>query len=247
MTLFELKCEAYLKDFIELKESFDVLSKYINFSIYQSKKLDLENKDKSMNNYCFGNFYPTESDRIYKKDKVYKFVIRSIDKELINELEILLYQNVNNNFLQVINVEKKEIEQYFIKELYSASPVIVSDRRDSEGRQLFWSLYYNGDILSLQKRLQNNLEKKLKQFYKEEVNDSNNFIQEIELKNEKPQSIYFKTTKNSKERIVRLIGNKLRIVPNKDEISQKLAFLSLAVGLGEKSSLGGGFCFGRGA
>ncbi|MBD3830019.1 MAG: CRISPR-associated protein Cas6, partial [Arcobacter sp.] len=150
-------------------------------------------------------------------------------------------------FLQVINVEKKDIKQYFIKELYSATPVIVSDRRDSQGKQLFWSLYYNGDISSLQKRLQNNLEKKLKQFYKEEVNDSNSFIQEIELKNEKPQSIYFKTTKNSKEKIVRLIGNKLRIVPNKDEISQKLAFLSLAVGLGEKSSLGGGFCFGRGA
>ncbi|MGE3593755.1 MAG: hypothetical protein AB7G52_14855 [Arcobacter sp.] len=65
MTLFELKCEAYLKDFIELKESFDILSKYINFSIYQSKKLYLENKDNSMNNYCFGNFYTTESDRIY--------------------------------------------------------------------------------------------------------------------------------------------------------------------------------------
>ena len=77
--------------------------------------------------------------------------------------------------------------------------------------------------------------------------DSKNFIQEIELKNQKPQSIYFKTTKDKKERIIRLLGNKLRIVPNSDDISQKLAFLSLAVGLGEKSSLGGGFCLGKGA
>lgn len=38
-----------------------------------------------------------------------------------------------------------------------------------------------------------------------------------------------------------IIGNKFRIVPTKDEISQKLAFLSLGVGLGEKSSYGGGF------
>ena len=171
---------------------------------------------------------------------------RKIELELgaYNILDVLL-----NNMIKATYElhEKKDIKQYFIKELYSATPVIVSDRRDSQGKQLFWSLYYNGDISSLQKRLQNNLEKKLKQFYKEEVNDSNSFIQEIELKNEKPQSIYFKTTKNSKEKIVRLIGNKLRIVPNKDEISQKLAFLSLAVGLGEKSSLGGGFCFGRGA
>lgn len=107
MKIFELKCEAYLKNFIELKESFDVLSKYINFTIYQSKRLDLENKDKSINNYCFSNFYPTESDRIYKKDKIYKFVIRSIDRELINELEILLCKNTNNIFLKVLNVQKK--------------------------------------------------------------------------------------------------------------------------------------------
>ena len=66
------------------------------------------------------------------------------------------------------------------------------------------------------------------------------------MKNQKPQSIYFKTINNKKEKIVRLIGNKLKIIPNKDETSQKLAFLSLAVGLGEKSGLGGGFCFGRG-
>ena len=217
MTIFELKCEAYLKNFIELKESFDILSKYINFSIYQSKELDLEN------------------------------IIRSINKVLIEELEYLLCKNINNSYLQVVSTQKKEIKQYFIKELYSATPVIITDRKDERGKQLFWSLYYNGDILSLQKKLQNNLEKKLKYFYQEELVDSKNFIQEIELKNQKPQSIYFKTTKDKKERIIRLLGNKLRIVPNSDDISQKLAFLSLAVGLGEKSSLGGGFCLGKGA
>jgi len=247
MTIFELKCEAYLKNFIELKESFDILSKYINFSIYQSKELDLENKNRSVNNYCFSNFYPTENDRIYKKDGVYKFIIRSINKVLIEELEYLLCKNINNSYLQVVSTQKKEIKQYFIKELYSATPVIITDRKDERGKQLFWSLYYNGDILSLQKKLQNNLEKKLKYFYQEELVDSKNFIQEIELKNQKPQSIYFKTTKDKKERIIRLLGNKLRIVPNSDDISQKLAFLSLAVGLGEKSSLGGGFCLGKGA
>ena len=217
MTIFELKCEAYLKNFIELKESFDILSKYINFSIYQSKELDLENKN------------------------------RSVNKVLIEELEYLLCKNINNSYLQVVSTQKKEIKQYFIKELYSATPVIITDRKDERGKQLFWSLYYNGDILSLQKKLQNNLEKKLKYFYQEELVDSKNFIQEIELKNQKPQSIYFKTTKDKKERIIRLLGNKLRIVPNSDDISQKLAFLSLAVGLGEKSSLGGGFCLGKGA
>ena len=95
--------------------------------------------------------------------------------------------------------------------------------------------------------LQDLLEKKLKLFYPDDRDIMDNFIDKIEIKNQKPQSIYFKTVRNQKEKLVRLIGNKFKIVPKKDDLSQKLAFLSLGVGLGEKSSFGGGFCLGRGA
>jgi CRISPR-associated endoribonuclease Cas6 len=244
MKIFELKCKAYLKANIELKSSFDVLSKYLNYSIYQNEIY--KNKDTSIKNYCFGNFYPTESDKIYKKNNVYEFVIRSIDEEFIDELNIALMENMNNGFLIVLSAIKKEIDQFFIRELYSATPVIVSQKKDDTGRQLYWSLDYNGDMEILQKQLQKNLEKKLKLFYPDDMHVSNNFIDEIEIKNLKPQSIYFKTIKNQKEKLVRLIGNKFKIVPKKDDLSQKLAFLSLGVGLGEKSSFGGGFCLGRG-
>ena len=154
---------------------------------------------------------------------------------------------MNNSFLIVLSAVKKEIDQFFIRELYSATPVIVSQKKDDTGRQLYWSLDYNGDMEILQNQLQKNLEKKLKLFYPDDMDVSNNFIDEIEIKNIKPQSIYFKTIKNQKEKLVRLIGNKFKIVPKKDDLSQKLAFLSLGVGLGEKSSFGGGFCLGRGA
>ena len=245
MKIFELKCKAYLKTNIELKSSFDVISKYLNYSIYQNEIY--KNKDTSIKNYCFGNFYPTESDKIYKKNNVYEFVIRSIDKEFIDELEKALILNMNNSFLIVLSAVKKEIDQFFIRELYSATPVIVSQKKDDTGRQLYWSLDYNGDMEILQNQLQKNLEKKLKLFYPDDMDVSNNFIDEIEIKNIKPQSIYFKTIRNQKEKLVRLIGNKFKIVPKKDDLSQKLAFLSLGVGLGEKSSFGGGFCLGRGA
>jgi len=246
MKIYELKCKAYLKIDIGLKDSFDVLSKYINYSMYQNEVYEYKDKSNTINNYCFGNFYPTEMDRIYKKDNIYEFVIRSIDEEFIDKIEKAFIKNINNSFIQVITTVKKEIEQFFIKELYSATPVIVSDKKNEMGKQLYWSLDYNGDISALQTQLQNNLEKKLKQFYSEVVEVSGNFIQEIEIKNLKPQSIYFKTIRNKKEQLVRLIGNKFKIVPNEDELSQKLAFLSLGVGLGEKSSLGGGFCLSRG-
>lgn len=247
MKIFELKCNAYLKINIELKDSFDVLAKFINFAIYQNDIFEYKQNNNYIKNYCFGNFYPTESDRIYKQDTVYEFVIRSIDEEFINKMQKAFLENTNNNFLQVLDSEKKEIEQFFIKELYSATPVIVTDKIDESGRQIYWSLDYNGDIISLQKQLQKNLAKKFKQFYPEDSKVSNNFIQEIEIKNQKPQSIYFKKFRNKKEQLIRLIGNKFAIIPKEDDLSQKLAFLSLGVGLGEKSSLGGGFCLSRGA
>ena len=49
MKIFELKCKAYLKTNIELKSSFDVLSKYLNYSIYQNEIY--KNKDTSIKNY----------------------------------------------------------------------------------------------------------------------------------------------------------------------------------------------------
>ena len=57
-----------------------------------------------------------------------------------------------------------------------------------------------------------------------------------------------KKTDNKTKKVteVRFFGNKFRIVPNEDEVSQKLAFVALACGLGEKNSFGGGFCIGGG-
>jgi CRISPR-associated endoribonuclease Cas6 len=70
---------------------------------------------------------------------------------------------------------------------------------------------------------------------------SQNFIQLIELKNRVPQNITI--TKDGKK--IRFFGNKLRIIPNEDNVSQKLAFTALGCGLGEKNSYCGGFCIWR--
>ena len=190
MKIFELKCKAYLKTNIELKSSFDVLSKYLNYSIYQNEIY--KNKDTSIKNYCFGNFYPTESDKIYKKNNVYEFVIRSIDEEFIDELEKAIILNMNNSFLIVLSAVKKEIDQFFIRELYSATPVIVSQKKDDTGRQLYWSLDYNGDMEILQNQLQKNLEKKLKLFYPDDMDVSNNFIPDYAIGKFQSKQTYYK-------------------------------------------------------
>lgn len=240
--IFELKCITYLKEDISFENSFDVLSKYINYSICKKDEYLEQHNKNIFNNYCFGSFLPIEKDKIYKKGNNYSFTIRTINEEFAKDLYNLLRVNIDNRFLQIIEIRKKIIKKTFISELYSATPVVSSLKKENtKERQFFWTLEKSGDIIELQNQLQENLLRKYEEFFSEKLEPTQNFIQLLEVKNQKPQSIYFTKQNNDIKTKVRLLGNKFRIVPNEDEISQKLAFLSLGVGFGEKNSYGGGF------
>ncbi len=236
MIFFELKCKLYLKQDIYFLDSFEILSRFISYSLCQMdnyKNLHNENRFK---NYCFSTITPPQKNKIYKKDNLYSFTLRSLDEQFIKDIEAKLRENINNPYLQVLNSELKTIKQFYIRELYSISPCITTTQ-DSKGKSIFWTIKEDGDILKLAKQLQDNLEKKYKAFYGKEIKSKQNFIQLLEIKNQKPQSIFFK--KDGKK--IRLFGNKFQIVVNEDEISQKIAFLALVCGLGEKNGFGGGF------
>ena len=233
MQYFELTCTAYIKKDISFKESFEIISKYISFSMAQDEKLKSVHEKKDFKLYVFGGLLPVESKKIYKKGNSYRFSIRSLDEYLIDTLSKKLRENINYEFLQVVQTSKRKIKQFFISELYTATPTIITTDNG-----LFWTMEKDGDILRLKKQLHDNLDKKYKSFYGKELQSVQNFIQLIEVKNRVPQNIEIK--KDDKR--VRFFGNKFRIIPNEDEVSQKLAFMALGAGLGEKNSFGGGFC-----
>ena len=202
----------------------------------QIEKFEQLHNQNSFKYYTFSNFTPIQKDKLYKRGNNYQFKIRSLDEEFIDRLEQTLRENINNpNFLVVI-ASKKTLKQFFINELYSITPVIASVENGK-----FWTVEQDGDIVKLYNQLHSNLEKKYKAFYNTDLKPQDNFIQLLELKNKKPQTIW--TSKNGKN--FRFFGNKFRIVPREDEISQKLAFTALACGLGEKNSFGGGFCVAK--
>ena len=238
MHYFELRCKAYIKQNFDFKESFWIISKFISFSLAKEKRFLQEHNKNRFKTYSFSSFVACEKNKPPKKIEegtLLCFRIRTIDKELAFLLPKLLEQNTNNQFFSVVAIQKKEIKPFFITELYTLTPTVISI--ENEG---FWSLQ-NGDITLLQRRLHENSVKKYEQFYGD-IAPMQNFIQLLELKNKTPQFITLK--KDAK--IIKLLGNKFRIVPNEDEVSQKLAFLALGVGLGEKNSLGGGFCISKG-
>jgi len=233
MRYFELTNRVYIKKDIDFRRSFEIISRYISFSMAQIDDfLELHNKNR-FKFYVFNNFYPIERDRVYKRGGSYEFNIRSLDESLIEHLSKFLRENINNPNFLVIETQKKEIKYSFVSELYSITPVIATMERG-----VFWTKDKDGDIFKLYKQLHNNLERKYNSFYNKEIHSKENFIQLLELKNQKPQTIQL--TKNGKP--FRFFGNKFKIIPHSDEISQKLAFTALACGLGEKNAFGGGFC-----
>jgi len=238
MYYFELTCTAYLKNNIDFKESFEVLSKYISFSMAQDASLKARHEQQGgYKHYSFGNFFPIEKEKVYKQGENYTFKLRSPDEAFIKSLAQKLRENINNPHMLVVDTQLKRVKQFFVTELYSLTPVIVSV---ANGK--YWTMKQDGDIEKLQKQLHDNIEKKYKDFYGEALKPKQNFIQLLEVKNRHPQNIWM--SKNGKS--FRFFGNKFRIIPHEDETSQKLAFLALSCGLGEKNAFGGGFCFGRG-
>lgn len=233
MQYFELRCTSYLKNDIPFKESFEKLSKYISYSMAKDEISKAIHKREGFKHYCFGGIFPIEREKVYKKGFNYSFIIRSLDEQLIDALSNELRKNINNSNLLIVEAHKKIVKQFFVSELYSATPVIVTAE---DG--FYWTMEKDGDIMKLQKQLHDNLEKKYQDFYGEPIKAEQNFIQLLEIKNRVPQTIQI--TKNDKK--IRFFGNKFRIVPHEDEVSQKLVFLALGCGLGEKSSFAGGFC-----
>ncbi|PLY15592.1 MAG: CRISPR-associated endoribonuclease Cas6 [Sulfurimonas sp.] len=239
MKLFELTCKAYLKKDIEFSRSFEAISKYISYSMAKGG-LEESHKEEGFKHYVFSGFRPNEQDlktKKYQNGSVYDFTLRSLNEKLIDTLLHALRENINNSDMLVLQTTKRTIKQFFISELYSATPVIVTVENKK-----FWTMKESGDIMQLQKQLHDNLEKKYKSFFGEEIEAVQNFIQLLEIKNRVPQNI--RIIKNDKK--VTFFGNKFKIVPHEDEISQKLAFTALACGLGEKNSYGGGFVLARG-
>ena len=239
MNYFELQCKAYIKKDFSFRDSFHIISKFISFSLAKEEKFLQEHYKNQYKTYSFSSFIECQKNKPPKhiqEGMLLCFRLRTIDKELFSLLPKLLEQNTNNPFFSVVATQQKIRQPFFISELYTLTPTVITltDKK-------FWSFQNSGDVLQLQRLLHENLEKKYKQFYGD-IKPMHNFIQLFEIKNKTPQFL----SMQKEAKTIKLLGNKFRIIPHEDEISQKLAFLALGVGLGEKNTLGGGFLLAKG-
>lgn len=225
--IFKLKKDVFLKD------AQEKIAKFLNKSMLLDEYLSERHKNQGMKYYVFDNFSPIQRDGVYKEGNIYKVVLRSIDNIFINKM-ITVVKQTRTDCLQVISVDKNiYLKISNIQRITTTTPAVISFY-DQNKKPYFWTLRNDGDILKLQKALQDNLLGKYNSFFNEELKPDNGFIRLFELKTRKGLSITYED--------YRFLGNKFVIIPNEDEVSQKLAFTALACGLGEKNSIGCGFC-----
>ncbi len=227
MRYFELTTTAYLLKNVAFNEVNEKIAQLINKAMLNDEKLAVKHKENKFKNYVFDSLYPREKDKIYKAGKIYVFRIRSLEEDFIFKIKKLLSNTATDHF-KVISGETKRHEQRPIKEIYTVTPALATI-----GKNIYW--VPGDDLKILIERMNSNLFKKYKDYFGTSLNEEQLFFEKIKIMNKKPIVYKYKNTN--------LFGNKFKIAINNDEISQKLAFMTLGVGLLEKNStIGMGFC-----
>ncbi len=223
MQYYNLKIAIFLKNNLQNYEAYEKIGNLISFAMLKNENLKELHEKNIYKNYVYCNLYPIEKDSYYKRNQVYQFDIRGIEIEKMMKLKQVL-NSVENEDFKVINVRFETSEQRKINKLITLTPVIITMPKGDYDIQ--------DDMDFIKKRILDNIQKKYKELYKSNIEVD--FIEEIRKINLKPIKIPYKN--------IHMLGNKFEIKVKEDPISQNLAYLMLAIGCGEKNSLGFGFC-----
>lgn len=227
MKYFELIVTVSLQEDLPFLSSYEFIGNMISRAMLGHEGLKELHEVNKFKFYTFCAFHPIESDKIYRKGRVYITNIRSLSVDVILALRKVL-PHVNYP-IKIIATDVRMHQYRPITEMVTLTPAIAT----IDGK--CWTR--EDRLVLLRDRAHINAIKKYRNFFGDMAEPDANFIEHIRQTNKKPIKVPYKNTS--------LLGNKLVIGIKSDEISQKLAFTALGAGLLEKGSLGFGYCFVR--
>lgn len=222
---YRLECKINLYHNIELNDLNEYISNLINKSMLRDDLLKDKHEGKTIKGYVFSNLYPFEKDKVYKKNKTYIFYIHIFNQEIALRLKECLNQE---ECIENVNLKIRKFKKIY--QLSSYGPC-TSQIPGEDFKQRYWT--QDKSIAKLVTAINSNITKKYNLFYNKDERNLG-FIQSISLKSEKTITVNYKSGA--------ILGYKMIITVKDDELSQLLANLCIAVGLGEKNALGFGFC-----
>lgn len=222
MEYYEAKVFIKINKDTQKDRMHEAISNYINFSILGDSRLSRVHKLNCFKYYTFSLPSPIEKEGVYKEGRIYSFNIRSISSELVIRMAHTLARGCDSFSLEGSTYKCYRFKA--IDSLVSLTPIIITKQ---DGRYLAPE-----DSDSIVSSITNNIARKYKAYYGSE--NETNFIESFSIKNSRLIQIPYKNTV--------LMGNKLEIKVKEDKESQEMALFAAAVGLGEKNSLGAGYC-----
>lgn len=231
MLYYDIKIMVYLLRDLHARDSYEQVSRFVNYSFNRSDKLSSIHKDKGLKGYSLSGLYPVENDYIYKQGNVYTATMRTYSKDIVNEVVKCLNNN-HNDTIVVTSVVVNQCNEREIEFIDTLTPTIITLKSGER-----WNVNKH-TLDDMKDSIAKNLNRKYKTFIdKDFCGDIGQAIKCVELKKSYPFIIKYKG--------IKLTGFKIRVLFNNDEESQKIANLALVLGIGEKSSLCLGFSYGR--
>lgn len=226
MTYYEMTITVYLKKNIALNRVGEALGQLLKSAMKLDDHLSELHASRGVKLYGFDYLYPRAEKGNYSKGHLYLFKLRTPVRATALSFMKVLNQH-ETDLISVVAKQMKE-KQYNLKtELYTSTPVIctLGDH--------YWQKAEG--IAVIQEKMEKNLVTKYKAFYGSMPEKQEGFLNYLEIKNDKPITIKYKTGS--------LVGNKFLVGFTSEEVSLEMAFLAYTTAMLEKSSsLGTGFC-----
>lgn len=228
--VFEIRLKVYLLQDISQEQTYMVMGDYVDSYLAKSPAYLALHEKNCFKNYVFDQFYPVEADGVYKKDKVYTVRIRALDSDLVQ----YFIENLANHYNQQmkgLTLEVRKIAKKLLSEIYSITPVIIKCEAGESQQGGYWK--NNLSFEQYEERLKVNLIKKYNQFTGMKINEDFPLYRQIELTNKKPIAVPYKG--------IKLLGDKVCIHAEENELAQEMLYIAIATGLGELNARGCGF------
>lgn len=224
MRVFQIRIKLYMLKDIKAEKIQTKVTAFMDKSFAENEELLRMHEKNTFKYYNMDLPYPLEQDKVYKKGKIYTVTVRTLDERLAK----YFYEVCVNGFTEEIKgltAEIRILPQKIIETLYTLTPVIL---KDNDG---YWRTHMA--VKDFEERLKINLIKKWNTFTGEKLSEDFQFYTMLEFLNEAPIVMEYKN--------IKLLGDKIRLQIADNETAQKLAYLSLAAGIGEMNSRGAGF------
>lgn len=227
MDIYEITLKIFAIQDIPVPLIYGELTKYIDGYLGQSAYFSEFHQRRSIKGYNFDLPIKIEKGmKIYRKDQIYQFRIRTVDKELLSYL-LDGIADYKTDAIKGLTRAVKQIPHKSIASVWTLTPVILKNA-DGKG---YWR-----DCMSFEEfeqELTSSLIHQYEIYTGEKIKENVSIYNQIELKSKCAIGVPYKG--------ITLLGDKLSMQISDDKSAQKVIYFALANGMGTMGARGQGF------